>query len=215
PVRHAAAFVARLRPGVSEQQASTRLEALSQRLAAEHPKTSTGFGMRVYNLQDDLTANVRPALLMLLGAVALVLLIACANVANLLLARASGRAKEIAVRSALGAGGWRIARQLLTESTVLSLAGGALGLAIGRAALDAFSPVEAPLDWAVLGFLLSVSMITGIAFGLAPVAQSLRSDTNSVIKSGSVASGNSGMRGALVIAEFALALMLVASAGIL
>ncbi|MBZ5602400.1 MAG: FtsX-like permease family protein, partial [Acidobacteriia bacterium] len=141
--------------------------------------------------------------------------IACANVANLLLARASGRAREIAVRSALGAGGWRIARQLLTESTVLSLAGGALGLAIGRAGLDAFSPVEAPLDWPVLSFLVGVSVLTGIAFGLAPVIQALRSDTNAVIKAGSVPSGNSSMRGALVIAEFALALMLVASAGIL
>jgi predicted permease len=215
PVRHAVAFIGRLGAGATDQQAATRLETLSRRLAAEHPKTSTGWGMRIYNLQDDLTASVRPALLVLLGAVALVLLIACGNVANLLLARASGRSKEIAVRSALGAGAWRIARQLLTESVVLSAAGGVLGLAIARAGLIAFSPVETPLNGIVLLFLLAISIATGIAFGLAPVIQALRSDPNSVIKSGSVASTGSAIRGALVVAEFALALTLVTSAGIL
>lgn len=215
PVRHSVAFLGRLRKGATGEQASSRLETLSRRLAAEHPKTSTGFGMRVYNLQQDLTAHVRPALLMLLGAVALVLLIACGNVANLLLARASRRTKEIAVRSALGAGSWRIARQLLTESVVLSIAGGIFGLAIGRAGLQVFSAVETALNWTVLLFLLGISIVTGILFGLAPVAQAVRSDTNAVIKAGSVSSAGSSMRGALGVAEFALALMLVASAGIL
>ncbi len=215
PIRHPAGFIGRLRAGVSNKEAAARLETLSRRLAAEHPKTSTGWGMRVYNLQEDLTASVRPALLVLLGAVALVLLIACGNVANLLLARASGRAREIAVRSAIGAGAWRIARQLLTESLVLSVAGGALGLAIARFGLSAFSPIETRLDSMVLLFLFGISIATGILFGLAPVAQALRSDTNMVIKSGSVASAGGGMRSVLVIAEFALALMLVASAGIL
>ena len=215
PVRHATAFLGRLRSGVTQQQAAGRLETLSRRLAAEHPKTSTGWGMRVYNLQDDLTASVRPALLMLLGAVALVLLIACGNVANLLLARASGRAREIAVRSALGAGAWRIARQLMTESVVLSAAGGALGLLIARLGLTAFSPVQTPLNATVLWFLASVSVATGLAFGLAPVVQALRNDPNSVIKSGSQPSAGAAARGALVIAEFAFALMLVAGAGIL
>jgi predicted permease len=215
PVRHAAAFVGRLRPGVTDRQAATRLESLSRRLAAEHPKTSTGWGMRVYNLQDDLTASVRPALWMLLGAVALVLLIACGNVANLLLARASGRTREIAVRSALGAGSWRIARQLLTESAVLSVAGGTAGLVFGRAALLAFSPLEIGLNGAVLLFLAGISIATGIAFGLAPVLQAVRSDTNAAIKAGSVAAAGSAMRRALVVAEFALTLMLVVSAGIL
>ena len=164
PVRHALGFVARLRPGISEQQAGARLDALSRRLAAEHPKTSTGFGMRVYGLQQDLTANVRPALLMLVGAVALVLLIACANVASLLLARAGGRAREIAVRIALGAGAWRIVRQLLTESLVLAATGGALGLAIGEGSLAALAPVAAPLDLTVLLFLFGISIATGLLF---------------------------------------------------
>jgi putative ABC transport system permease protein len=210
PVRHPAAFIGRLRAGVSEQQAAGRLDAISRRLAAEHPKTSTGWGIRVHNLQDDLTASVRPALLVLLGAVALVLLIGCANVANLLLARAAGRAREIAIRSAIGAGTWRIARQLLTESLVLAALGGAMGLAIARAGLLAFSPVETRLDISAVLFLLAVSIGTGILFGLAPVAQALRSDLNPAIKS-----SGGGLRSALVIAEFALALMLVACAGIL
>lgn len=215
PVRHPAAFLGRLRVGVSEQQAAARLEAISRRLAREHPSTSTGWGMRVYNLQDDLTAGMRPALVALLGAVALVLLIACANVASLLLARASGRAKEIAVRSALGAGAWRIARQLLTESIVLALAGGAVGLGIARAGLAMFSPVETPLDRAVLLFLLAISGVTGIAFGLAPVIQALRTNPNAAIKSGATVSPRSVMRSALVVAEVSLALMLAASAGLL
>jgi predicted permease len=216
PVRHGAEFMGRLKAGVTSQEAAMRLQTLSARLAAEHPKTSTGWGMRVSNLQDDMTANVRPALLMLLGAVALVLLIACGNVANLLLARASSRAKEIAVRSALGAGAWRIARQLLTESVVLAGVGGALGLALGEAGLKALSPVETPLDTTVLLFLLAVSVVTGVAFGLAPVILALRSDPNAVIKSGSVTGGgSSAMRSTLVVVEFALAMVLVAGAGIL
>jgi predicted permease len=216
PVRHAAGFIGRLNPGVTPQQASARLTALSARLAAEHPKTSTGWSMRVSNLQDDLTANIRPALLMLLGAVALVLLIACGNVASLLLARGSDRSREIAVRSALGAGAWRIARQLLTESVFLGAAGGAAGLALGQFGSKLLSPVETPLDLSVLVFLLAISLATGLAFGVAPVIQALRSDTNAIIKTGSVTGGGaSGMRSALVIGEFALAMVLVAGAGIL
>ena len=216
PVRHAAGFIGRLKSGVTSQQAEARLTALSTRLAAEHPTTSTGWGMRVANLQDDLTAGVRPALLMLLGAVALVLLIACGNVANLLLARASGRSREIAVRSALGAGGWRIARQLLTESVVLSGAGGAVGLGLGEIGLKLLSPVSTTLDFSVLLFLFAISIVTGLAFGLAPVIQALRSDPITVIKAGSVTGGGaSGMRSVLVVVEFALAMVLVAGAGIL
>jgi predicted permease len=216
PVRHAIAFIARLRPGVTEQQAAARLVAIQTRLTAEHPKTSAGWGSRLSLLQDDLNANQRPALLMLLGAVALVLLIACANVANLLLARASGRAKEIAVRSALGAGAWRIVRQLLTESLVLSLAGGALGILIGRWSLAALSPISAPLDSSVLAFLLAVSLATGVLFGLAPAIQALHQDSNTVMKaSGGVTGRGSALRAALVIGEFALALILVTGGGIL
>jgi putative ABC transport system permease protein len=216
PVRHAMAFLARLNPNVTTQQAASRLTALSARLAAEHPTTSTGWGMRVSNLQEDLTAGVRPALLMLLGAVALVLMIACGNVASLLLARAAGRSREIAVRIALGAGTWRIVRQLLTESVVLSAAGGVVGLVVAEFGLQWLSPVPAPIDWNVLAFLVVISLVTGVAFGSAPVIETLRSDTNTVIKSGSVAGSNTGkMCSALVVAEFALAMVLVAGAGIL
>jgi putative ABC transport system permease protein len=215
PVRHPMGFIARLRPGITEQQAAARLVAVQQRLTVEHPKTSTGWGSRVSGLQDDLNANQRPALLMLLGAVALVLMIACANVANLLLARASGRAKEIAVRTALGASGWRIARQLLTESLVLSLAGGALGVVIGRWSLSVLSPIPAPLDSAVLAFLVVVSVGTGVLFGLAPAMQALHQDSNTVMKAGAVVGRGSAMRAVLVVGEFALALILVTGGGIL
>jgi predicted permease len=210
PVRHALGFVARLRAGVSEAQAASRLQDLSKRLAAEHPRTSTGFGMRVARLQDDLTANVRPSIELLSGAVALVLLIACANVANLLLARASGREREIAIRAAIGAGAWRIARQMLTESVVLAAIGGIAGVMIGEWVLAAFSPVKVALDPVVLAFALVVTGVAGIAFGFAPAIHALRSDASVAMKAGS---GRAA--GVLVAAEFALALMLVSSAGIL
>lgn len=201
PVRHALGFVARLQSGVSERQAAARLQDLSRRLAAEHPQTSTGWGVRLSGLQDDLTASQKPALGMLVAAAGLVLLIACANVANLMLARASGRTREIAVRSALGAGGWRIARQMLTESVVLSLTGGVCGMALVKVA-----PVE--LNATVLIFAAVISIATGLAFGLAPAIFALRRDTIQVIKSQVRSS-------ALVSVEFALAVMLVSGAGIL
>jgi predicted permease len=216
PVRHAAGFVGRLRKGVEAREAAARLETLSKRLAAEHPTTSTGWGMKVSSLRDDLTASIRPALLLLWGAVGLVLLIACGNVANLLLARASGRMKEIAVRSALGAGAGRIARQLLTESAVLALIGGVSGVGLGEVGLKVFSPVEAPIDFRVFLFLAGVTMGTGIAFGLAPALQALRVDANTMIKAGSVTGGGSSpARAALVVGEMALALVLATGAGIL
>jgi predicted permease len=211
PVRHALGFVGRLRGGVSEAQAAARLEDVAKRLAAEHPKTSTGWGIRVDGLQSDLTASVRPSLILLASAVALVLLIACANVANLLLARASGRVKEIAIRAALGAGAWRIARQMLTESVVLAVAGGAVGVTLGAWSLAEFSPVRAGLDPTALAIAATVTLAVGIAFGLAPALEALRTDTNAAIKSGSAGR----VAGVLVAAEFALALMLVSSAGIL
>jgi predicted permease len=216
PVRHALGFVARLRPGVTLQQAEARLNPISQRLAAAYPKTSQGWRFRLIGLQEDLTANVRPALLLLLGAVALVLLIACGNVANLLLSRATARSKEIAVRTALGASSWRIARQLMTESLVLAWLGGALGLVAGQWSLAVFSPVRAPLDVTVLLFLVAVSLSTAIVFGLAPALHATRNDPGSVIKSGaSTGAGTARLRGALVVLEFALALVLVVGEGIL
>ncbi len=216
PVRHSEAFVGRLRPGVTVQQATQRLQTIASKLAAEHPKTSTGFGMRVAGLQEELTAKQRPALLLLLGAVALVLLIACGNVANLLLARATGRTKEMAMRTALGAGSWRLVRQLLTESVVLAVLGGVLGLAFARWTLRIVSPEPVPLDYVVLLYLLAVSVVTGLAFGLAPAVQILRSDLNGAMKSGAAPGGGSNfVRGSLVVMEFALALVLVVGAAIL
>jgi putative ABC transport system permease protein len=225
PVRHALGFVGRLAPGATVQQVQARLDTISRRLTAENSKTSTGWAMQAAGLQDELTRAVRPTLLMLLGAVGLVLLIACANVANLLLSRAGGRAREIAIRTALGAGGWRLVRQSITESIVLSAIGGTAGLVLAQAGLRAFSlsafsnfraPFQAPMNFAVLAFLLAVSLAAGLIFGLAPALRALRSDHNSVIKSGSVAGGGSPrVRHALVVAEFALAMVLVAGAGIL
>ncbi|HEV2445424.1 MAG TPA: ABC transporter permease, partial [Candidatus Sulfopaludibacter sp.] len=216
PVRHGLAFVARLASGATIEQAQARMQGIVRRLAAANPKTSTGWGMKMAGLQEDLTGNVRPALLMLMGAVALVLLIACANVANLLLSRAGGRMREIAVHTALGAGAWRIVRQLLIESLMLAAAGAALGLLLARAALRALSPVPAALDQTVLLFLFAVALVNGILFGLAPALQALRTDHNAIIKSGSRAgSGSHLLRSSLVVAEFALAMILVAGAGML
>jgi putative ABC transport system permease protein len=215
PVRHALGFLARLRPGIEEKQATTRLLAISQRLAQEHPKTSTGWGIRVSNLQDDETENIRPALLMLLGAASLLLLIACGNIANLLLSRAAGRTKEIAVRTAVGASAPRIVRQLITESLVLALLGGVLGWVFAKGALIATMPARSNLEPEVVLFLTATVLATGIFFGLAPALVALRTDPQSVIKSASATSSGMTTRATLVVLEFALTLMLVMGAAIL
>ncbi|HSH39612.1 MAG TPA: ABC transporter permease, partial [Chthoniobacterales bacterium] len=220
--------IARLKPNVSVEQARAELGGIAARLEQQYPDTNTGWRSIVEPLHETLTGNVRPALLVLLGAVAFLLLIACANVANLLLARASSRQREIAVRAALGASRARIIRQLLTENVLLSFAGGLAGLLLawwGIQALLAFSLGNIPrlssigIDPQVLLFTLAVSLVTGLLFGLAPALVVSKLNLNDTLKEGgrSSAEGAGGrrVRNALAITEIALSLMLLVGAGLL
>jgi predicted permease len=220
--------LARLQPGVDVARARTDVKGIAERLATEHPETNARQSMTLEPALQTLVGPMRPVLLVLLGAVVLVLLIASANVANLLLARAAVRQKEIAVRSALGAGRRRVVRQLLTESVVLSLAGGALGLGVGVAGIRALRLVlpdgaprihEVSLDATVLAFTFAVALVTGVVFGLVPALQTSRVDSAETLKEGRrTASGGRGprrMRAALIIAEVSLALVLLVGAGLL
>ncbi|MGJ5813518.1 ABC transporter permease [Paludibaculum fermentans] len=216
PVRHSLGFIGRLQPGVTTAQVDQRFTALCRRLTAEHPTTSRGFGSLVSGLQDDLTAKQCPVLLLLLGAVALVLLIACANVASLLLARASRRTQEMSVRAALGAGAWRMIRQMLTESLLLAFAGGAAGFLMAAWAIALFAPESTQLNAPVIAFSVAATLFTGVIFGLAPALHAARTDLNATIRPGpSKASRTATTHSSLVVVEFALALVLVAGSGIL
>jgi putative ABC transport system permease protein len=220
--------IARLKPSVSLESAQAELDIIAARLAAEHPDEDMGNKYHPVLLREDTVGNVRPALLTLLGAVAFVLLITCANVGNLLLARSIGRRKEIAIRATLGASRWRLARQVLTESVLLALVGGIAGLLLavwgtslvaklGERVLPSLAQVD--VDWTVLGFTLVVSVVAGLAFGAAPALHAAKPDLGDSLKDGGRTSTSGGargrLRGALVVVETALALVLLVCAGLL
>jgi len=220
--------IARLKPGATVAQAQADLDTINQRLSQSYVETNTGWSTRVTNLREQLVSGMRTSLLVLLGAVAIVLLIACANVANLLLARASARQKEIAVRTALGASRLRIVRQLLTESLLLSIIGGVFGFGLSvwlTRLLIAISPANTPrfdeigIDRRVFLFTLGITLLTGLVFGVAPALQTSRLDLNENLKE----SGRRGTGGErhnrlgslLIVSEVALSFMLLVGAGLL
>jgi predicted permease len=220
--------IARLKPGVTVAEAQAEMNTISERLEQAYPADDKGWGATVVSMRDELVGDVRPALLMMLGAVAFVLLIACANVANLIFARAFGRRKEIAIRSALGATRSRIVQPLLTESVVVSLCGGALGLVLARFGIELLLKFfadkmprmgEIGLSGTVLWFTLGLSLLTGIVSGLLPALSMIRDDVNEALKQGlgRLDSDTSGSftRSALVSVEVALSIVLLIGAGLM
>ena len=220
-------IIARLKPGVTVDQAGDDVAAVLRRLAEQYPATNANLRSEVIGLQVDLVSGVRPALFAFMGAVALVLLIACANVANLLLARAAVREREVAVRVALGAGRGRLIRQFLTESMVLALLGGVTGIALatwGVAGIAATSVQLLPrqseigMHGAVVAFSLALSVATGLLFGLAPALRLSRGPLHATLRDGSRGSTGGALarlRSALVLGEVAIALVLLVGAGLL
>ena len=223
---HGLDAIARLKDGVTFAQAQNEMNNIAARIEQQNPVTNEGLGVSVKSLHENLSGNYRDALLILLGVVGCVLLVACVNVANLMLARATARQKEFALRAALGASRWRIMRQLMLESLLLAVVGGVLGFVLSiwalRLLLTAI-PIDLPfwmnfsIDLRVLGFTLAITLLTGLIFGAVPALQTSRVDLNDTLKEGGRGSGGirSRARNLLVVAEIAMSLVLLVGAGLM